>query len=193
LDVGCGTGRHLLPLAEAGLHVFGVDRDGEFVAAARDKLKSKRLTANGGLMIADARFLPIKPAVFDVIICMGNVLGDVGINKKLRIAITNEMMRIAKSEAVFLVEFVNRYWEPKDVFVWLFRYLATSMKKFSGRKVEFGDYTETLEYDQRKIRLTFHAFTTREAIRLFSSQGLDAKVEKRGRFFHDWFIVTARR
>jgi SAM-dependent methyltransferase len=193
LDVGCGTGRHLVPLVEKGLRVLGIDSDKEFVKAAKNKLKSKALAPNSDLIIADARYLPLKSAIFDVIICMGNVLGDTGVDARDRLTIVQEMGKIAKSKAIFIAEFVHRYWQPKDLLIWLYRYLTTSIKKLLGKNVEYGDYTETIKFDQGKTRLTFHAFTTSEAKKLFVNQKLNARIEKRGKLFHDWFIVIATR
>jgi SAM-dependent methyltransferase len=157
LDVDCGTGQHLVPLAEKGLQVLETDIDKEFVKAARNKLKAKGLVANGDLIIADACYLPLRSAIFDVIICMGNVLGDVGVNARDRLATVQEISKVAKSKAIFIVEFVHRYWQPKDSPVWLYRCLATSIKKLLGKNVEYGDYTETIRFNQQKVKLTVHA------------------------------------
>jgi ubiquinone/menaquinone biosynthesis C-methylase UbiE len=193
LDVGCGTGRHFVPLARKGLRVLGIDKDKEFVEATHNKLKTNRLATDGDLIIADACCLPLKSAVFDAIICMGNVLGDVEVDARDRLAMVQEMSRVAKLKAVFIVELVHRYWQPKDLPLWLYRYLVASIKKLLGKNVEYGDYTETIGFNHREIKLTFHAFTNSEAKQLFVNQGLRAKIEKRGRFFHDWFIAIAMR
>jgi len=191
LDVGCGTGRHIIPLAERGLQVLGVDNNKQFVEAAIKKLKSKGLVAKVDLVVADARFLPFKRALFDGAICMGNVLGDVDVHKAERIAILREMIRTAKSKAIFTIGLVHRYWQPTDLLIWLYRYLATSMQKLLGKSLEYGDYTEAIQLNHRKVKLTFHAFTTREAKQLILSQGLQCMVEKRAKFFYDWFILVA--
>ncbi len=41
LELGCGTGRVLLPLAEAGCHVVGIDRSAALLAIARRKLAKR--------------------------------------------------------------------------------------------------------------------------------------------------------
>ena len=41
LELGCGTGRVLLPLAEAGCHVVGIDRSAALLAIARRKLAER--------------------------------------------------------------------------------------------------------------------------------------------------------
>ena len=38
LELGCGTGRVLLPLADAGCHVIGVDKSAALLAIARRKI-----------------------------------------------------------------------------------------------------------------------------------------------------------
>lgn len=193
LDVGCGTGRHVIPLAEKGLSVAGIDRDKEYVKRARDKLESEKLLDAADLLVADAQHLPWVQSSFDGVICMGNVLGDVAVRRDERVAIVEEMIRAGGSDAVFIVEFVHRYWKPVDLLVWVLRYLVTSLRKMLGEPVEYGDYSETIRFDHDSERLSFHAFTIREAEDLFAKQGLSVGVEKRGRFFHNWFIVVARR
>ena len=70
---------------------------------------------------------------------------------------------------------------------------ARGMRKLVGKSLEYGDYTETIKLDHHADKLTFDAFTTREARRLLADRGLQVRVEKRAKFFHDWFIVVAAR
>jgi ubiquinone/menaquinone biosynthesis C-methylase UbiE len=63
LDVGVGTGRLAKPMQDAGFEVFGVDISRKMAGKAREKgLKQ--------LLLADARFLPFKPEIFDAAICV---------------------------------------------------------------------------------------------------------------------------
>jgi 2-polyprenyl-3-methyl-5-hydroxy-6-metoxy-1,4-benzoquinol methylase len=193
LDVGCGTGRHVVALARKGLRILAIDSDKECVEAAEAKIRSKQLTDAVDLMIADARHIPLRALPFDAVICMGNVLGDVGIKRQDRIAIVEETIRAAGPETIFIIELVHRYWRPSDLVVWLFRYLTTSLGKLTGESLEYGDYTETIRSSGHADKLTFHAFTTAEARQLLANRGFNVTVEKRGKFFHDWFIIVARR
>jgi len=193
LDVGCGTGRHTVLLAERGLRVLAIDKNKDLLKAAEEKLRHKRLTGVVDLLMVDARHIPLSGVSFGAVICMGNVLGEVGVRKHHRTAIIEEMINMAGSETVFIIELVHRYWKPSDLFVWLFRYLATGMRKLVGRSSEYGDYTETIKLDHHADKLTFHAFTAREARRLLADRGLQTRVEKRAKFFYDWFIVVATR
>ena len=57
LDVGCGTGRFMVPLADAGIEVFGVDISSGMLGKARAK-------GIGGLVRGDAAALPFAPRAF---------------------------------------------------------------------------------------------------------------------------------
>jgi len=68
LDIGCGTGRHAVPLAALGLHVTGVD-----LSPAMLERASARADAAGvelDLIAADARDLPDHLGGFDVALCL---------------------------------------------------------------------------------------------------------------------------
>lgn len=187
LDVGCGTGRLLLSLGGKRLDLIGVDMDREFVYATRDKLKERKMDVD--LIVADARRLPFRDAAFDSVFSTGNLLGDVNVQAKDRELMLTQMARVTQTKGTITIEFVHRYWKPKDLLGWLWRYFITAWRKFGGNAVEYGDYTETYRMEGHRVTLTFHAFTTHEAEKLFKSRRLATKTEKRGRFFHDWFFV----
>jgi SAM-dependent methyltransferase len=68
LDVGCGTGRHAVPLASQGLRVTGVDLAPAMLrhAATRAAMAGVELD----LVEADARDLPDELGPFDAAICL---------------------------------------------------------------------------------------------------------------------------
>lgn len=190
LDVGCGTGRHVTLLAERGFRVTGVDLDRDLLKAARIKLERDKLHAN--LVLSDAQELPFRKGIFECAISMGNVLGDVNIGRRERTRIIEEIIRTMKGKGILVVELVHRYWKPRDLLIWACRYIATAVRKSLGKPAEFGDYTETIRADDEEEKLTFHAFTAKEARKLLESKGLDAEIEKRGNILHDWFLVVGR-
>ena len=55
LEVMCGTGRLLVPLVQAGLHVAGVDVSGALLARARARLEAAGLLGRVELLEADIR------------------------------------------------------------------------------------------------------------------------------------------
>lgn len=67
LDLGCGSGRHLVYLAKHGFKVYGIDIAPEGIKIAKEWLKKEKLKAN--LKIASVyKKLPYKDNFFDAII-----------------------------------------------------------------------------------------------------------------------------
>jgi malonyl-CoA O-methyltransferase len=66
-DVGCGTGRHALPLGEAGARVVGID----FSAGMLARANGKRSEAGGSPLFlrASVDALPLAPRRFDRVLC----------------------------------------------------------------------------------------------------------------------------
>lgn len=116
LDVGCGTGRHVVPFSEKGLDVVGIDKDKEMLMASQIKLRLKKLNAN--LILADAQKLPLKDNLFGHIIMMGNVLGEVDVHENDRKNMVEEIKRTSKTNGTLIIELVHRYWNAKDLFSW---------------------------------------------------------------------------
>ncbi|RPI28826.1 MAG: class I SAM-dependent methyltransferase [Acidobacteria bacterium] len=64
LDLGCGSGRHLPPLARSGLSVFGLDNSPSGLALAREDLYKEHLQAH--LLLGDFREnLPYRDRSFE--------------------------------------------------------------------------------------------------------------------------------
>ena len=69
LDVGCGTGEHVLFLAQLGYDAAGIDGAPRAIAKARAKAEARGLTAH--FDVADALDLPIPQRPFDTVIDSG--------------------------------------------------------------------------------------------------------------------------
>jgi SAM-dependent methyltransferase len=72
LDLGCGSGGHLLPLARRGYELVGVDRSPSMLDVAREKLAEAKLVAE--LRHGDARSVRLG-RTFDAALLMFAVLG----------------------------------------------------------------------------------------------------------------------
>ncbi len=69
LDLACGSGRHILYLAEMGFDVNGIDISGEGIRIANSLLEERNLHAN--LIVGSIyRRLPFKDNFFDAIVCI---------------------------------------------------------------------------------------------------------------------------
>jgi SAM-dependent methyltransferase len=72
LDLCCGPGRHLAPLASVGYHMIGLDIDGQALVAARGGVP---VDAVASFVRGDIRNLPIQSGVLDAAICMWQSFG----------------------------------------------------------------------------------------------------------------------
>ncbi len=72
LDLGCGPGRHCLPLAKMGFAVCGIDSSEYLLAIAKQKAKKLKLNIN--FIQADMRQCQLAPEV-DLIVNMFNSFG----------------------------------------------------------------------------------------------------------------------
>jgi ubiquinone/menaquinone biosynthesis C-methylase UbiE len=68
IDVGTGTGRAAIGLAEAGASVIGVDASAEMLRVARDKAAGAAVPMPVG--IADAHALPFATGSVDAVVCL---------------------------------------------------------------------------------------------------------------------------
>jgi SAM-dependent methyltransferase len=68
LELGCGTGRVLIPLARAGFRVTGIDNSPAMLALARDKLAAPGLSAKAKVFQADMRSFHLEDR-FRLAIC----------------------------------------------------------------------------------------------------------------------------
>ncbi len=74
LDLGCGTGRHALLLADAGIEVVGVDASSGMVAVARRRSVGRQGSDRISFVEGDLRQL-VLPRPFDAVLMMFSVLG----------------------------------------------------------------------------------------------------------------------
>lgn len=68
LELGCGTGRVLVPLARAGVSMVGVDRSPVMLARARRRLRRLGRSVRAWLVRADVRALPLAAGSVETVI-----------------------------------------------------------------------------------------------------------------------------
>ncbi|MGH2820941.1 MAG: class I SAM-dependent methyltransferase [Actinomycetota bacterium] len=104
LDVGCGPGRHAVPLAEAGYEITGVDVSRRFLDIAAEAARGAGVSAS--FFETDARQMPFD-AEFDAVIsiCQG-AFGLMGKDDSL---VLRRMMEAAKPGAPVVVCAFNAY------------------------------------------------------------------------------------
>jgi SAM-dependent methyltransferase len=115
LDLACGYGRILLPLAERGYRVIGVDRSAVLLARARADAADRGLAA--ALALADMRHLPLRGAA-DAVISIFSALGYFDTEAENQ-AVFDQVALALRPGGRFLLDVANplakiRGFSPKD-------------------------------------------------------------------------------
>lgn len=95
LDVGCGTGRYLVPLERAGFDVLGIDIS---CAALRTLSSSYQLAS------ADLRSLPFAGSSFDAIMCFGALQHLSCFEREVAV---RELFRVLKPQGLAFLEVIG--------------------------------------------------------------------------------------
>ncbi len=168
LDIGCGTGRHIIDLARCGLDCVGIDLSVHMVDMTLAKLERAGMSIP--LVQADMTApLPFRGTAFDHVICMFSTIG---------------LIPKAQARAAFLAE-VNRVLVPGGNFVfhvhnrlhnlltpWGRSWLARTYfwnPLFNG--LEVGD--RIMEYYRGIENMYLHIFSLREIRQLLAKTGFD--------------------
>lgn len=104
LDVGCGAGRHLAPLARCGARPAGLDYSPtllDLAAAAR-----RKAGARWPLVRGDMRALPFAPAAFDVVASFFTSFGYFGPQEDRRVVA--EGARVLRRGGHHVLDYLNR-------------------------------------------------------------------------------------
>jgi ubiquinone/menaquinone biosynthesis C-methylase UbiE len=165
LDLGCGTGRLLLTLAQHGYEPVGVDLSPEMLQVAREKARQAGLSVE--LLEANITELDaLAGGSFDHAACLFSTLGMVsGVEQRRQVLA--HAFRLLRPGGVFVLHIHNRwfnFWDPQGR-KWLFRNLLASLV---GR-AEPGDVV--MPVHQGVANLPLHLFTRREAVRLLTGAG----------------------
>ncbi|MFX1299051.1 MAG: methyltransferase domain-containing protein [Promethearchaeota archaeon] len=99
LDLACGSGRHILYLAELGFEVYGLDFSNEGIKKAKSQLIEKKLHAELFVNSMYKKF-PFTDNFFDAIICIRAIHHNT--ISKIRIAI-KEIERVLKPNGLILI------------------------------------------------------------------------------------------
>jgi SAM-dependent methyltransferase len=165
IDLGCGTGRLLLPFARRGYWVLGVDLSEEMLAVAGAKAAAagkprRRLRAN--LVELDC----LRDGSFDWAACLFSTLGMVA-GRAERRRVVEHVYRLLRPGGRFVLHVHNRWFNLYDPHGrrWLFR---DGLRALLRRGVG-GD--RDMPPHQGLAGLTLHLFTRREAVGLLREVG----------------------
>jgi SAM-dependent methyltransferase len=165
LDLGCGTGRLLVPFARRGYWVVGVDLSAEMLKVARARAQSAGVEV--GLLQANAVALGgLADESFDYTACLFSTLGMITGEENRRQAL-GHVHRLLRPGGTFVVHVHNRWFSLWDRAGrrWLVRDAVPWLRGGAGR----GD--RSMPTHQGIAGLALHQFTRREILRLLRAAG----------------------
>ena len=113
VDIGCGAGRNLLPLAHDGWNVTGVDLSSPMLTAAAERLQRERPAGAVQLGRAAMEQLPVCSTSADLVVAHG-IWNLARSSAQFRAAV-GEAGRVAKPGAALFVFTFSRSTLPPDV------------------------------------------------------------------------------
>jgi SAM-dependent methyltransferase len=104
LELGCGTGRIMFPVAKSGARIVGIDRSAPMLARARRRLRRARLPAR--LVRGDIRCLPFRRRTkFDLVMAPYGILQSLTRERDLRETLASAA-RVLRRGGLFGIDLV---------------------------------------------------------------------------------------
>ncbi len=104
LDIGCGTGRHLIPLTKMGYLVDGVDSSEGMIEEL--KVKSEKLVV-GEITVDDALTCYLKPQTYDLIYMFWNTFNEIAVTNSDAIKLLKNCVKALAKNGVILINIDN--------------------------------------------------------------------------------------
>jgi SAM-dependent methyltransferase len=192
VDLGCGTGRLLIPRAQRGFSVLGVDLSPEMLKVAREKARQAEID----LPLIQANLVEldcVRDEVFDYAACLFSTLGMISGADNRRRALAH-MIRILKPGGRFILH-VHNLWFHLGTSAgrrWLWRDRWSRLRHDD----EFGDF-EMPAHDGI-AGLALHHFSRREILRELRAVGFRIRIvqpistHSDGRLPVDWLLPGLR-
>jgi SAM-dependent methyltransferase len=113
VDLGCGAGRNLLPLATQGWTVLGIDLSGPMLETAARRIREGGLSGRAAVALAPMNALPVAGRSVDLIVAHGiwNLAASGG---EFRQGV-REAARVARAGAALFVFTFSRRTLPSDL------------------------------------------------------------------------------
>ncbi len=116
LELGCGTGRLLAPLARAGVRIVGIDRSEPMLTYAVRRLRRSRTPIRAAIVRGDIRHLPFRSRSFGLVMAPYGMLQSLTRERDLRETL-DAVARVSRKGALLGVDLVPdlpRWGEYRD-------------------------------------------------------------------------------
>jgi len=147
LELGCGTGRVLVPLARAGVRATGIDRSGSMLERAAGRARRLPLPRRPSIVRGDIRALPFRRGRFGLVIAAYGLVQSILSDSDLDGVLT-EISRVLKPRGVVAFDLVPDLtrWEE-----------YTGRERFRGRSQDGSRITliETVRQQRSRGLTTF--------------------------------------
>jgi len=164
IELGCGSGRHLIPCAEKFNFTHGLDISEKMLEITKRKLNEKNL--NISLIQGNVATLPFKDNSFDSGLFIATLHHVHPKEKRLNTLI--EVKRILKPGGTMLISVWNRYQER-----FLCYFILDFIKRiFIKREDEYGDIFVNWSNENMNIPRFHHLFSSNELEQLILESGL---------------------
>ena len=155
LELGCGTGRLLVPLARRGASVTGLDRSAPMLDRARERARRLSRAKRPPLVRGDVRTLPFRDRTFQTVLAPYGLLQSLTKDADLEATLA-EAARVLKRGGRLGIDLVP------DLQVWPTYQKALTLRGRLGRTAV--TLTESVRQDRRRGLTIFdEIFTTRSA------------------------------
>jgi len=105
LELGCGTGRVAIPVAQTGATVVGIDRSESMIARGRQRVRRARLEAAVKLIRGDIRYLPFPDKTFPLVMAPYGILQSL-LDERVLTQTLKDVQRVLKRNGTFGLELV---------------------------------------------------------------------------------------
>jgi SAM-dependent methyltransferase len=102
-DIGCGTGRHLIPLLDEGFDLTGIDSSKGMLNILRKKISGDVKIIEGDIL----KYKFSKNEKFDLIILFWNTFNEICLTKTMALKLLNRCKILLKAEGKILINSDN--------------------------------------------------------------------------------------
>lgn len=157
LDLGCGTGRHLVNLGNT-TDITGIDISPKMIEIANEALKKNKIKAKtivGDMLEIDSL---VKNEIFDTVIMMYHTFGSI-VPARNRILLLNKIKKLLKKDGLLILHVHNRNHIKNLKFLF---------NNYFNNKFETGD---KLIHAGELKGAVMHFFSAREIKKILNSAG----------------------